>query len=68
MEVVVAMRSRARALFAGLVAAAALALLAPAAHALSVSVWEAGTCEAKGCTYASIKSNPKEVFIEPISH
>jgi hypothetical protein len=43
-------------------------MLAPMAHAFSVAVWEAGTCEAKGCTYASIKSNPKEAFTQSAGH
>jgi hypothetical protein len=62
------MRSQVRGTLASLVVLAALALLAPAAQALSVSVWEAGTCEAKGCTYASIKSNPKEAFTQSAGH
>jgi hypothetical protein len=62
------MRSKARGTLASLVVLAGLGLLAPAAHALSVSVWEAGTCEAKECTYASIKSHPKEAFTQAAGH
>jgi hypothetical protein len=46
-------RPQVRAALAVLTVGAALATLAPAADALSVPVWEAGTCEARGCTYAS---------------
>ena len=51
------LKLRARALLGPLAVAAFAALCAPAAHALSVPVWEAGTCEVRGCTYTSPSSD-----------
>jgi hypothetical protein len=72
-EVVVAMRLRARAGFAGLVAAAALALVglaASSAYGWGAAKWEAGTCEGteitvKKCEYVS---PPSEFFTQAAGH
>ncbi len=44
------------------------ALAAPAAQALKVNVWEAGTCEAKACTYASVEANHSQAFTKAAGH
>jgi hypothetical protein len=58
-------RVHVRAALAALTVAAALAMLAPAAHALSVPLWEAGTCEVRGCTYAS---PPSDFYTQAAGH
>ncbi|HEX3511164.1 MAG TPA: hypothetical protein VHT27_08710 [Solirubrobacteraceae bacterium] len=59
---------------AGRVALAVACLLlgapasAPASFGVTEPNWEAGTCEARECTYASIKSNPAEAFTQAAGH
>jgi hypothetical protein len=51
-----------------LATAATFALAAPAAQALQVNVWEAGTCVEKSCTYPSVEKNPGEAFTQAAGH
>ncbi len=47
---------------------AAMLLSAAAAHALAVNVWEAGTCEARGCTYKSVEEHHEQAFTQAAGH
>jgi len=46
----------------------AVAIAAPAAQALKVAVWEAGTCEEKECTYASVKADHTRAYTTAAGH
>ena len=51
-----------------LVCLLAAAALAPAAQALKVAVWEAGTCEERECTYASVEANHNRAYTKAAGH